>query len=123
MVVSCGNGFVFAMRTRLHPRVHLCCDPRGFVWRNGPRTRKLPRADPRPQGRARHRNFGEDLLLRQENERRRLGLYVVIYCLAHALLLGIGGALEVAAINKPATTNAPVSVWGDGRPASQLKNG
>jgi hypothetical protein len=39
-----------------------------------------------------------------------------------ALLPGIGGALEVAAINKPATTNAPVSVWGDGRPAYQPQN-
>src|SRR5262249_5469420 len=61
LVASCGQWVVFPVWTGLHPRVHLRGKPDCFVWRNGPRTRKLPRADPRPQGRGRDRNFSEDL--------------------------------------------------------------
>src|SRR5262249_31241291 len=61
LVVSCGDGFVVAQRARLHPLVHLRLEPHGFVLRNDPRTRKLPRADPRPERRARDRNPSKHL--------------------------------------------------------------
>src|SRR5215471_13111635 len=122
MVVSCGDGFVVAQRTRLHPLVHLRLEPHGLVLRNDPRTRKLPRADPRPERRAVTGIFCKTCaLLRNTSVGCSAAASLFVWLIA--LLLGIRGALEVAALNENARHDKrSVERWGDGRPAYQPEN-